>query len=71
MSKESRVNAYTRPDAKGGVIVDVQGMARDLVMVLKWNMMPKEEFTALMDQMWDDVHVERVQPAGTTTRRVQ
>lgn len=56
------LNAYSRSDGKGGVIVDTQGMAVDLIMVLKAGGIPRHEFLANMAGTWDEVHVEVVPP---------
>lgn len=53
-----RINAYSRPDGKGGIIVDLEGMAVDVVTVAKGAGYDREQFLANMAQTFDEVQVE-------------
>lgn len=60
-----RLQAYTTPMPGGGVKVDVEGIAVDLITVCKADSMSKAKFLALMALTWDEVHVE-VNYSGVT-----
>ena len=51
-----RLNAYSTR-VPGGTKVDVEGMAVDLVSVMKAFGCPRHEFLELMAQTWDSVEV--------------
>ena len=55
----NRLNAYTRPAPDGrGVIIDIEGMAVDLITAAKAGHMSKEEFLSNIESTWDAVIVE-------------
>jgi hypothetical protein len=51
------INAYSRPSPDGGVTVDVERMAVDLITALKASGANKETFLEMVGQMFDDVIV--------------
>ncbi len=53
-----RINAYCRPGPTGGVTIDVEGMAIDLIMACKAGGIPKDAFLRQLAETWDQVKVE-------------
>jgi hypothetical protein len=58
----SRMNAYSTPLPDGGVDIDAEGMAVDLIVVLKAFNCPRAEFLRKLASLWDEIEVE-VAPA--------
>lgn len=53
-----RLNAYSRKVQGGGISVDIEGMAVDLVTVCKAGGMSGHTFRDLMLELWTKVEVE-------------
>ena len=51
-----RVNAYLKK-VPGGTEVDVERMAMDLIGILKFNGMTKDEFLSLLEDTWDNTEI--------------
>lgn len=64
-----RLNAYSTPDGQGGVRVDLEGLAVDLVTVAKAAGYDRVSFLACVAQTYDDVHVEVTRPPNDGTHR--
>jgi hypothetical protein len=54
----SRMNAYSTPLPDGGVEIDCEGMAIDLIVALKAFNCPRTEFLRKMTELWDEIQVE-------------
>jgi hypothetical protein len=53
-----RIQAYSSPTSEGGIHVDTEGMAVDLITVMKVGGYTKEMFTTMISELWDQVEVE-------------
>jgi hypothetical protein len=53
-----RLNAYSSPTPNGGVNVDTEGMAVDLITVLKMGGITKQQFLDFMSTTFDAVEVK-------------
>jgi hypothetical protein len=56
----SRMNAYSTPLPEGGVEIDAEGMAVDLIVALKMAGCPREEFLRKMAELWGEIEVDVV-----------
>jgi hypothetical protein len=54
----SRMNAYSTPLPDGGVEIDCEGMAIDLIVALKAFSCPRAEFLRKITELWDEIEVE-------------
>jgi hypothetical protein len=55
----SRLNAYATPADSGGVDLDVEGLAIDLIVALKaGGSCPRAEFLRKLTELWDEIEVE-------------
>ncbi len=52
------IRGYSRPGEHGSIIVDTEGMAVDLITVMKATGHSKAEFLEFITKIFDDVHVE-------------
>lgn len=57
-----RINAYTTRNAFGDAVVDIEGMAVDLITVAKMGKMPLEVFLNNIRLTWDKVEVTITPP---------
>ena len=65
MTTGRRIDAYTKPSLDGkGVSIDVEGMAVDLITVMKANGLTRESFIEGMGQFWDAIEVQVTPPGG-------
>lgn len=53
-----RINAYSTPTQDGGVSVDVEAMAVDLVTVFKAGGFPKADFLDWISEIFDNTQVQ-------------
>ena len=53
---KERVKAYMKK-VPGGTQVDVERMATDLIGILKFNEMTKDEFLSLLEYTWDNTEI--------------
>lgn len=60
----SRMNAYSTPSPDGGVEIDAEGMAVDLIVVLKMAGCPREEFLRKINELWREIEVVVASPRG-------
>lgn len=56
------IGKYSKPDPRGGVVIDLEQMAVDLVTVAKAGQIDREEFLRNLGRVYDTVQVKVERP---------